>query len=765
LASITSSLLAFLIIGQAFACPSFLSFSDFLLTGGVILILLLAWLFARVLSRRGFEEWEAADFSLGAELARKTCLNIKNNFSIREISPPSACPALAGRGACPSRPLGSARGDGGEGGKICSPLPALDGASKGEGEKTGSPPDQAIPLGKSDETDLAFFLTVGLKAAGLTRSGWIKLDPDLGSLARASELIRKRLQAWKGIEIREKGILPWVLEMRSPVPEIVISTKRKAPRPYINKEGGRLLRLARKNRPATCELFSRLSEEIKRYLPLEPVHYDPAFPVAVENDPALNKIEQLDRVLEKSGLFRDLEEQCSRSGKSKADFKIVLKTVISMCFRRRDDGTYNDTELVFHLIERLFERGFSNVTVVESQNLYGNWFHNREVLRVAAHAGYFDPSELSGLDLTQPYCGRVLVKGEEKYFRIMDLTYDATPHDFGPELGTWKIARTWLEADYRIGFTKGKTHFFGYYYTLAIKNTYGCLPEQDKMYWYHCHGVATKLTARQLRDCPVDFSLVDSYTSADGLLGAKMKAVSRKTKTIWGGKPILGVNSVGAAMMGLDPMVNSFFTDSIREIGSIYPFRIEGQVRMFPRWRNIPGVISRTFPRFEKKIFHFPMHLLARIFTGQNDPEFPPKARFLRLRRAILVVPYPFFWFLDREKLRIYLRDFRNWLRIKVSPGLFPLSGKDRDFLRLVRDIPRDDLKKLADFIKKHQTEIEDHRIPLKRYGYHFLLGTAIHDFICLPLVSELIFEVLKGIRHGRWKAGMVIQDIQNWIE
>ncbi|MDD5224789.1 MAG: DUF362 domain-containing protein [bacterium] len=704
MSSIPSSLLAQLLIGQVFACPSFLSFPNFLLAGGLILGLLLAWLyvrFFRALNWRGFDSWELTDFSLGAELARKTCDHLHS----------------------------------------------------------------AQALKNKDLDDFSLFLTVGLKTSGLTRSGWIKLDPDLGSLARASELIRKHLQAWKGIEINEKGILPWVLEMRSPVPEIVISKKQKSPRSYINKEGVRLLLFARENGPSTRDMFSGFTEEIKKYLPLEPVQYDPDFPVVVENDPALNKIDQLDRVMEKAGLFRDLEEQWSRSGKSKNDFKIALKTVISMCFRRRDDGTYNDTELVFHLIEKLFERGFSNVTVVESQNLYGNWFHNREVLRVAAHAGYFDPSELKGLDLTQPYCGRVLVKGEEKCFRIMDLTYDAIPHDFGPVLGNWKIARTWLEADYRIGFTKGKTHFFGYYYTLAIKNTYGCLPEQDKMYWYHCHGVTSKLTARQLRDCPVDFSLVDSYTSADGLLGAKMKAVSLKTRTIWGGKPILGVNSVGAAMMGLDPMVNSFFTDSIREIGSIYPFQIEGQVRMFPRWRNIPGVISRAFPRFEKKIFHFPMHLLARIFTGQNDPEFPPKARFLRFRRAILIVPYPLLWFLDREKLVICLREFRNWIRIKISPGLFPISGKDRDFRKLVRDIPREDLSRLGDFIKKHQTGIADHRIPLKRYGYHFLLDSAVYDFICLPLVSEWIFEIIKGIRQGRWEADTVIHDIKSWIK
>ena len=130
-----------------------------------------------------------------------------------------------------------------------------------------------------------------------------------------------------------------------------------------------------------------------------------------------------------------------------------------------------------------------------------------------------------------------------------------------------------------------------------------------------------------------------------------------------------------------------------------------------------------------------------------------------------MIVPYPILWFLDREKFWIFLRDFRDWLRIKTSPKLFPISSKDRDFRKLVRDIPREDLDRLGDFIIKHQTEIADHRIPLKRYGYHFLLGTTIHDFIYLPLVSEWIFEILKGIRQGRWDASMVFHDIQNWIE
>ncbi|NIO40050.1 MAG: hypothetical protein GTO41_07575, partial [Burkholderiales bacterium] len=85
---------------------------------------------------------------------------------------------------------------------------------------------------------------------------------------------------------------------------------------------------------------------------------------------------------------------------------------IMMGYSTEDPSTITDVGLVEHLIDRIVERGFDNVAVVESQNVFGNWFHNRDVITVSRHFGY------SG-----------------RNYRLVDLTEEMVPHDYGGRLG------------------------------------------------------------------------------------------------------------------------------------------------------------------------------------------------------------------------------------------------------------------------------------------------------------------------------------------
>ena len=115
-------------------------------------------------------------------------------------------------------------------------------------------------------------------------------------------------------------------------------------------------------------------------------------------------------------------------------------------YSEHDRSTFTDPELVEHLVDWLRARGFTNLTVVEAQSAYGNYFFDRGVLHVAEVVGY------------QP---------RERY-RIVDLTEEMVPHHFDGPVGDHFVGPTWRDADFRISFAKNKTHTWAWY-TLCLK--------------------------------------------------------------------------------------------------------------------------------------------------------------------------------------------------------------------------------------------------------------------------------------------------------
>lgn len=113
-----------------------------------------------------------------------------------------------------------------------------------------------------------------------------------------------------------------------------------------------------------------------------------------------DRFEVLDRVIEHAGFWDDLAERLGESGKERADFLIAIKPNLMMFYSKRDMSVITEPALVEHLVDRLVDRGFTNVALVESQNVYGNWFENREVTTVARYAGY-RPTNYRIVDLTE----------------------------------------------------------------------------------------------------------------------------------------------------------------------------------------------------------------------------------------------------------------------------------------------------------------------------------------------------------------------------
>jgi uncharacterized protein (DUF362 family) len=206
-----------------------------------------------------------------------------------------------------------------------------------------------------------------------------------------------------------------------------------------------------------------------------------------------DKYEVLDRVLDEAGFWNTLEGRFSSSGKTKKDFLVAVKPNLMMFASKEDMSVITDPELVEHLITKIAGKGYTNIALVESQNVFGNWFKNREVENVAFHAGYTPTN-----------------------YRIVDLTMDVVAHVYPGTLGTYLVGKTWRDADFRISFAKNKTHF-SCYYTLTIKNIYGTTPEQNKFREYHADREVNSVTIEMIKEFPVHTS---GLSMVSGLLMA-----------------------------------------------------------------------------------------------------------------------------------------------------------------------------------------------------------------------------------------------------
>jgi uncharacterized protein (DUF362 family) len=248
--------------------------------------------------------------------------------------------------------------------------------------------------------------------------------------------------------------------------------------------------------------------------------------VALSGD---DKSDLLDQVLTQTKFFDILEDHFHKSGKSRETFSIVVKPNFMFLHAKKDISTYTDPELVEALFDKIAAKGFANLAIVEAQSTYGNYYENREVEKVARYVGYAG-----------------------KNYRIVDLTKEMVPYNYGGRLGNHFVGPTWRDADFRISFAKNKTHTFCNY-TLTLKNIYGTLPVQNKLKEYHTKREYDWPTIETMKHFWVHFGLIDAFTSADGQFGVIVDPEPNLTKTIIAGENLMAVDWVGAKKMGLDP--------------------------------------------------------------------------------------------------------------------------------------------------------------------------------------------------------------------
>jgi len=306
-----------------------------------------------------------------------------------------------------------------------------------------------------------------------------------------------------------------------------------------------------------------------------------------------DKIEALDNVIEKSAFFEDLKGAAEKTGKSKEDFLIAVKPNIMMIYHREHLHVGTDPELAEHLVKRMREEGYTNITLVESQNLYTVWFPKRTVAHVAKVVGY-------------------TLKG----YTLVDLTEEAEPYDYKGKLKEDFVGRTWKNADYRISFQKNKTHI-ACPYTLTMKNLFGTLPPQNKLKRYHFTIGWEHATMDVMRNFPPDFAFIDAFWSSYGMNGCVLENPVY-TRTIIGGRNFVAVDWVGALKMGVDPMENSLMKMAV-EIFGTPEFEVDGSLRLYGPWKNSSIKIGKLMVFLENLRVVSPVyHLLFLVLMDRK---------------------------------------------------------------------------------------------------------------------------------------------------
>ena len=337
-----------------------------------------------------------------------------------------------------------------------------------------------------------------------------------------------------------------------------------------------------------------------------------------------DKFANLDEVLERTGFFGKLEDAGSRTGKKKEDLAIIVKPNFMFMYSTKDRSTFTDPELVEHLIKRIHEKGYRNLSCAEARSTYGTFFKNREVKTVAAHLG------LSGGN-----------------YRIIDLSEDLEEYSFSGKLGRHFVNREWKNADFRIVFAKNKTHSYAFY-TLAIKCVFGALPMENKFREYHHKRDIYSTTIEFMKHFPIHFALIDAHVSADGPFGIFADKKPNPTETLIGSESPVAADWIGASKMGLDPMVSEYMKLAVEEFGKPR-IDLSGDRSLYPDWVNVTDAVPMFAFGVLDRNYYFG-NLFYAVFAYMED-FFPYKDPRLGVRLArVLTAPLKALFFQKIKK-------------------------------------------------------------------------------------------------------------------
>ena len=210
-------------------------------------------------------------------------------------------------------------------------------------------------------------------------------------------------------------------------------------------------------------------------------------------------------------------------------------------YDQKDRSVLTDPELLKELADFLHEAGCVDVAVVESSNIYDQFYDHRSVHDVAHYFGLESPS-----------------------YRIIDLSTEQEPHVYRRGLGQGTVGRTWMEADFRISFGKLRSHPVEQAY-LTVGNIEWIGGRCDSYLFPERQAQRETAIMMLLDDFPPHFALLDAYDSAaDGLVGVMGCPRPKVPRRLYAARDALALDLVAAHHMGVRSLRDSSILRALR---------------------------------------------------------------------------------------------------------------------------------------------------------------------------------------------------------
>ena len=260
---------------------------------------------------------------------------------------------------------------------------------------------------------------------------------------------------------------------------------------------------------------------------------------------AQQKLPVFRKLLEDSELGTRLRERARVLGKTPAGMRVAIKPTFMMGYDREDTSVITDPELVGALAGYLRQQGCVDIAVVESRNIYDQFFENRSVEEVARYFG------ISSRD-----------------YRLVDGSDEQVPHSYFRGMAQYTISRTWSQADFRITFGKMRSHPIELAY-LSTGNVEWMGGRCDEFMFPERQAERQTAIMMLLDEFPPQFALLDAYDSAaDGLIGVMGCPRPKSPKRLYAAADALALDIVAARHLGVtEPGDSSILKAAIHWFG------------------------------------------------------------------------------------------------------------------------------------------------------------------------------------------------------
>jgi uncharacterized protein (DUF362 family) len=319
---------------------------------------------------------------------------------------------------------------------------------------------------------------------------------------------------------------------------------------------------------------------------------------------AEDKLSVFRRMLDRSGLRERLSERARHLGKQPEEMSVAVKATFMLGYDRRDLAPLVAPELVAELATFLREWGAGDVAVIEGLNIYERFFQHRSVPEVAHYFGFCSP-----------------------HYRLVDAAAEQEPHAYSRGMAQYSIARSWRDADFRISFSKVRSHPLEMV-LLSVGNVEWVGGRCEEYLFLERQASRTTAVMMLLDDFPPHFAILDAYDSAsDGLVGMMGCPRSLAPRRFYAGQDALAVDTVAARHVGEhDPQQSSLLEAASHWFGGwSRNVEVVGCDNAIADWRGPYDNEYRAILSF----LAMPMYVLGSgrgaLFAPEMDPQaFPP---------------------------------------------------------------------------------------------------------------------------------------------